>query len=134
MSGIEVQFVELDARGDARGALFRVPVEMIRALGGVGDIHFGDVRPGAIRGTHAHRGNAELLLVRWKDQCQLAWDNGEGTLAEIRAFDLPGTVALLLSPGCAHAIRNTGSQIMEFISLPSISYDITDVQRRILLA
>ncbi len=134
MSGIEVQFVELEDHGDARGALFRVPVELIRALGGVGDIHFGEVRPGAIRGNHAHRGNAELLLVTWKDRCQLAWDDGEGTQAEIREFDSRGTVALLLPPGCAHAIRNTGSQIMEFISLPSVSYDFTDVQRRILLA
>ncbi len=129
----EVLFAEIPNGGDVRGILFRVAPEMIRALGAVGDIHFGQLNPGALRGNHVHGGNSELLIIQWHDSCELAWDAGEGTAPSIRQFSGTGAAALFVPPGCAHAIRNTGSKVMEFVSLPSFSYDITDVTRRELL-
>jgi dTDP-4-dehydrorhamnose 3,5-epimerase-like enzyme len=132
-SHTEVRFVRIEDRGDARGALFRIPGELIELLGAVGDIHFGEIRPGATRGNHAHAGNAELILFQWNDRCQIAYDQGEGQPATILNLEGHGAAALYVPPLCAHAFRNTGTEVMGFTSLPSSSYDISDLIRRTLL-
>ena len=132
MSG--VRFVRLDDQGDARGALYRIPAELLRELGHVGDIHFGEIRPGALRGNHAHSGNTELVLLSWKDQCEIAYDEGEGQESKVVHLEGRGSAALLIPPNCAHAFRNTGAEVMEFTSMPSAPYEITDWVRRTLLS
>jgi dTDP-4-dehydrorhamnose 3,5-epimerase-like enzyme len=133
MSVSEPRFVQLEDQGDARGALFRVPAELLEKLGPVGDVHFGTILPGALRGNHAHRGNSEVLLLQWKDRFQVAYDRGDGDSKTVIELEGHGAAALLLPPLCAHAIRNTGAEIVEFTSMPSSPYDITDVVRRTLL-
>ena len=129
----EVTFVRLENRGDARGALYRLPSHLIELLGPIGDIHFGEIRPGATRGNHAHAGSAELILLEWGDCGQIAYDNGKGKPVAVVEVEGSGAAALFLPPHCAHAFRNNGNVVMEFTSIPSSPFDITDVIRRNLL-
>ena len=129
----EAIFVRLQNRGDARGALYRLPTDLIELLGPVGDIHFGEILPGAMRGNHAHAGNSELIMVQWDDRCEIAYDNGGDEPAIVVEVDGSGAAALFLPPLCGHAFRNTGSQIVRFTSLPSSPFDISDTIRRNLL-
>jgi len=130
MTQREAQFVKLEDGGDMRGVLFGVPMSLFESLGPVGDFHFGEICSGSMHGNHAHLGNSELLLVKWKDRVQIAYDNGADQFPIVVELEGSGAAALLLPPGCAHAIRNTGEAVMEFISMPSAPFDTKDIVRR----
>ena len=74
-----------------------------------GDQHHAETLPsGLVRGNSFHRTERELLIVLHDDAWTLAFDSGEGTPVETRAFSGSGAVRIEIDPGSAHAIRHDG--------------------------
>jgi len=70
--------------------------------------HAETLRSGLVRGNYVHRRERELLVVLHEDAWTLAFDSGEDTPVETRAFSGSGAVRVEIDPGSAHAIRNDG--------------------------
>ena len=66
------------------------------------------LRSGLVRGNYFHRHERELLVVLHDDSWTLAFDSGDHTPVETRAFSGAGAVRIEIDPGSAHAIRNDG--------------------------
>jgi len=96
---MSVRITPIAPSNDARGSRFQINDEW----------HAVTIRPGAVRGNHFHVRGSKMLIVLHTDRWTLAWDEGEGTPAQSRAFVAAGAVHLELDPGCAHALRNDGA-------------------------
>jgi predicted RNase H-like nuclease len=70
--------------------------------------HAETLRSGLVRGNYFHRHERELLVVLHDDSWTLAFDSGDHTPVETRAFSGSGAVRVEIDPGSAHAIRNDG--------------------------
>ena len=93
-----VRIFYLDDRGDQRGSSYTIEEQQLAFLGSVKDVHFSTTLPGHMRGNHFHRLRKEVLVVRFEDSWTLAWDQGEGTVNELRKFDGAGTATMGGSP------------------------------------
>jgi dTDP-4-dehydrorhamnose 3,5-epimerase-like enzyme len=106
VAGVEIHV--LAPEEDDRGRTYSMP-SLGEFLTRIADLHAMTIRPGAVRGNHFHRHKREALIVHFADRWELRCDAGEGTDVDARQFGGEGAVALLISPGCAHALRNTGA-------------------------
>ncbi|MDD5557503.1 MAG: hypothetical protein PHN82_09690 [bacterium] len=104
MRGVTIERIE--ARRDDRGVVFApVPADIL-ARGAVADIHVATMRPGAVRGNHAHPGRTESIsfagpmriVVRDAAGAREQYDFGAGEF-----------VRVTIAPGIAHAVVNTGT-------------------------
>jgi hypothetical protein len=62
----------------------------------------------------------EVLVVRFEDSWTLAWDQGEGSVPEIRRFDGAGTVVVEIEPLASHAVRNDGQQPLLIFAMTTV--------------
>ena len=118
-----VRIFYLDDRGDQRGASYTLQDQQLSFLGSVKDVHFSTTLPGHMRGNHFHRLRKEVLVVRFEDSWTLAWDQGEGTVPELRKFDGAGTVVVAIEPLAAHAVRNDGRKYLLIFAMTNGPYD-----------
>jgi UDP-2-acetamido-2,6-beta-L-arabino-hexul-4-ose reductase len=118
-----VRVIELEDRGDQRGSSCTLQERHFSFLGSVVDVHFSTTLPGHIRGNHFHRLRKEVLVVRFEDSWTLAWDQGEGSVPEIRRFDGAGTVVVEIEPLASHAVRNDGQQPLLIFAMTNGLYD-----------
>jgi dTDP-4-dehydrorhamnose 3,5-epimerase-like enzyme len=118
-----VRILELQDRGDQRGSSYSLHPQQFSFLGAVKDIHFSTTLPGHIRGNHFHRLRKEMLVVRFEDPWTLAWDRGEGTVAEIRTFQGAGTIVVEIEPLASHAVRNDGQRPLLIFAMTNGEYD-----------
>lgn len=108
-----VRITELDARRDARGSAFGVPLPFAN----IGECHIATIRPAAVRGNHFHARRREVLVVLYTDRWTLAWDDGQ------RAFEGSGAVLVEIEPLTAHAVRNDGSADLQILSMGDVVED-----------
>ncbi len=118
-----VRIFELDDRGDQRGSSYTLQERQFSFLGSVEDVHFSTTLPGHIRGNHFHRLRKEVLIVRYEDAWTFAWDQGEGTVPELRKFEGAGTVAVEIEPLASHAVRNDGQRPLLIFAMCNGIYD-----------
>lgn len=131
-----MRILVLEDRGDRRGSSYSLQKHQLDFLGAVADVHFSTTLPGHIRGNHFHRVRKEVLVVRYEDSWTLAWDQGEGTVPELRKFDGAGTVAVEIEPLASHAVRNDGQRPLLIFAMTDGLYDPVnpDSYGRIVLA
>jgi predicted RNase H-like nuclease len=108
-----VRITPLEARDDARGSSFGVPLPFATSA----ECHVATLRPGHVRGNHFHREGRELLVVIHRDRWSLYWDDGEKTPVQTRAFEGAGAVEIAIDAPCAHAVRNDGAAELQLVSL-----------------
>ena len=79
---------------------------------------------------------ATALVVRYEDSWTLAWDQGEGTVPEVRTFEGAGTVVVEVEPLASHAVRNDGQRPLLIFDMTNGLYDPAnpDSYSRIVLA
>ena len=118
-----VRIVELEDRGDQRGSGYTLQNRQVTFLGSVEDVHFSTTLPGHIRGNHFHRVRKEVLVVRYEDSWTFAWDDGEGTVTEVRKFVGTGTVVVEIEPLASHAVRNDGQRPLLIFAMTNGLYD-----------
>ena len=87
------------------------------------------LRSGLVRGNYFHRRDRELLVVLHEDSWTLAFDSGDDTPVETRAFSGSGTVRIEIDAGSAHAIRNDGRSDLHIF----VVGDAEDRERRMLM-
>jgi UDP-2-acetamido-2,6-beta-L-arabino-hexul-4-ose reductase len=131
-----VRILSLDDRGDQRGSSYTLQEQQFSFLGSVEDVHFSTTLPGHIRGNHFHRLRKEVLVVRFEDSWTFAWDQGEGTVPELRKFDGSGTIVVEIEPLASHAVRNDGQRPLLIFAMTNGLYDPVkpDSYSRIVLA
>ncbi len=131
-----VRILALDDRGDQRGSSYTLQDRQFSFLGAVEDVHFSTTLPGHIRGNHFHRLRKEVLMVRYEDSWTLAWDQGEGTVPELRKFEGAGTVVIEIEPLASHAVRNDGQRPLLIFAMCNGIYDPAnpDSYSRVVLA
>jgi UDP-2-acetamido-2,6-beta-L-arabino-hexul-4-ose reductase len=130
-----VHILSLDDRGDQRGSSYTLQDQQFSFLGAIKDVHFSTTLPGHIRGNHFHSLRKEVLMVRFEDSWTLAWDQGEGTVPELRKFDGAGTVVVEIEPLASHAVRNDGQRPLLVFAMTNGLYDAAnpDAYSRIVL-
>jgi len=94
-----MRITAIEPRNDDRGSRFQIDDEW----------HAVTIRPGAVRGNHFHLRGRKMLIVLHTDRWTLAWDEGEGTAVQSRAFEGAGAVHVEVDPFHAHALRNDGA-------------------------
>ncbi len=118
-----VRILTLDDHGDQRGSSYTLPEQQFSFLGSVVDVHFSTTLPGHIRGNHFHRLRKQVLVVRFEDSWTFAWDQGDGTVPEIRTFDGKGTVVIEIEPLASVAVRNDGQRPLLIFAMTNGHYD-----------
>ena len=113
----------LEDSGDARGGNFSIPNSSLEFLGSVCDVHFAEIRPGAIRGNHYHVHRRKMLCVHHTDAWSLHWDTGPDTPNQRENFEGSGVVIVEIEPLIAHAIRNDGRAEMQIVGLSNLVFD-----------
>ncbi len=116
---------KFDYCSDGRGESYRLSPEALAFLGRVAEMHVASIEPGAIRGTHTHRGRRELIFLSFRGRCKLAW-RPEGGEIRTEEFRDPGAVLLWVESGTAHAIQNTGDQPVQVVSCSNGEFDPAD--------
>jgi UDP-2-acetamido-2,6-beta-L-arabino-hexul-4-ose reductase len=113
-----------------------VPVPWAEFLPAARDLHVTTLVPGGIRGNHFHLLRREAIVVLHPGPWTLMWDEGEGTPVEEREFTGPGAVLVLVEPGAAHAVVNSGSMPLQTLGLTDAAYDpqAPDTYARVLRA
>lgn len=120
----EVKFEILADAGDARGRSHAVHRALLDFLDpGLCEVHVTTIREGCVRGNHAHMDKREVIVVIHEGQWSLHWDLGPGTQAHHQEFTGRGSVAIQVSPGSAHAIRNDGPADLVLVALSDREYD-----------
>jgi dTDP-4-dehydrorhamnose 3,5-epimerase-like enzyme len=113
----------LPDRGDVRGGSWSVPVPWSDFLPAVRDLHVTTLVPGGVRGNHFHLHRREAIVVMHMDAWTLVWDEGPGTTPATRVFGGPGAVLILVEPGAAHAVANTGTLPLHTLGLTDAPFD-----------
>lgn len=128
MAKITVELLE--NHGDARGESFSLSIQALQFLPTVKDIHVASIRPDAVRGNHFHLRRREIVIVTHLSTWAFCWDEGEHTHPRKRVFPGAGAVAILIEPGCSHAVENIGDSELSLVSLSSLQYDPTETVPR----
>lgn len=113
----------LDNLGDQRGVMHRVNRSSLDFLGRCREMHAGTIEPGAIRGNHYHTDRKELLIVIHSDRFRFVWQEKNQDNVHTETFAGSGAVAIEISPGAIHAIKNTGQQSMTLIACSDGPFD-----------
>ena len=109
--------------GDSRGRNFSLPASSLEFLGAVRDVHFAEIRPGAIRGNHYHVFRRKMVCVHYADAWSLHWDTGPDTPIQRQNFEGSGVVIVEIEPTISHAIRNDGSVEMQMVGFSNLVFD-----------
>jgi dTDP-4-dehydrorhamnose 3,5-epimerase-like enzyme len=126
----KIQIYELANYGDARGLSFTAPDEALKFVGRMADVHLSSTKPGAVRGNHYHLRRREAIVLLPGAQWSLHWDEGEGSVAQQRAFDGSVAVMVLVPPGASHAVRNDGNDVLWLAAISSEKYDPAETVAR----
>lgn len=128
-----VEAYVLSDEGDKRGHAWQVG-EHVDFLSAIEDVHMMTLDSGCVRGNHFHREKREMLIVAHEGEWALFWDDGPAEEPQERRFERPGVVAVLVPPGCAHAIENRGGGTMRIVAISDRRYDSSDpdAPRRVL--
>jgi dTDP-4-dehydrorhamnose 3,5-epimerase-like enzyme len=123
----------LSDEGDARGRAWALG-KGVGFLAAIEDVHVMTLNPSCVRGNHFHRKKREILIVEHEGEWTLFWDDGPESEPQARRFQQAGAVAVLVPPGCAHAVENCGPRAMRVISISDRPYDpnVPDAHRRFL--
>lgn len=124
-----MEVLALTDRADPRGSSFSVPAAWARFLPAAADLHVTSLRPGHIRGNHFHRTRKEIIVVIHRDVWTLHWDQGRGCSVHRRAFPGAGAVMVMVEPGAAHAVENSGAVELFTLGLTDGPYDPEDTVR-----
>jgi len=109
--------------GDSRGRNFSLPVSSLEFLGAVRDVHFAEIRPGAVRGNHYHAFRRKIVCIHYADAWSLHWDAGPDTPVQRQSFEGSGVVIVEIEPTIAHAVRNDGSVEMQMVGFSNLVFD-----------
>jgi dTDP-4-dehydrorhamnose 3,5-epimerase-like enzyme len=123
----KLRFTELPNTGDTRGSSFTLSPAMLSFLGRIEDVHVSSLLPGHVRGNHFHTRKKEVLIVLHQSAWTLHWDDGENTAVQVKEFSGRGSEAVLIEPGCSHAVRNIGGTELTILALNSEAYDPREV-------
>lgn len=120
---MSIEAFVLNDFGDERGSSFTVPAEVLAFLGRVADVHIATIVAGAVRGNHFHLRRKEAIVVVHRTEWRLHWDDGESTAVSKREFREGGAEVILVDPGNAHAVQNTGPEPLLIAAFSSEEYD-----------
>ncbi len=120
---MKIQISEVDNHGDARGFSFSAPRQALEFIGRIADVHLASVLPGGVRGNHFHIRKRQAIVFLPGSAWSFHWDEGENTTIQRRQFDGKSAVLVLISPGCAQAMRNDGSSPFWLVACSSELYD-----------
>lgn len=127
---MKIELSELTKGGDARGLSFSLPAAALEVLGNVADMHLASTCPQGVRGNHYHVSKREIILVLPGSAWSFHWDEGEGLPVQHRSFNGENAVLVQVSPGCSHAVRNQGSEVLWLLTCSSETYDPSKVVAR----
>jgi hypothetical protein len=127
-----VRIVHLTNSGlDGRGDSFTMPEDVLEFIGKIKDIHLASIVPSAVRGDHFHLRRREVLIISYSSPWAFYWDEGPEPSHHAEWFNGAGTAAIMVEPGCSHAVENTGTLALWMCALSSESYDPLDSVRRV---
>lgn len=122
-----VQRIQLDTKGDARGKLIaletlseQMPFEVKRAY------YIFDTTPGTVRGKHAHR-NLRQMLICVSGSCVIRCDKGDGSKPVDYLLDWPDQ-GLLVEGMVWHDMHHFSKGAVLLV-LASEHYDLSDYIR-----
>ena len=127
-----VRIITIGDRGDTRGLFFFAPRDAVDFLGDIKDVRAGTSKPGVVRGNNFNIVNRQAVIVIHESEWTLFWDSGEGTSPCHLSFQGTGAELVLVNPGCARAIQNTGDMDIVLVELSDAPYRADDVRRRVL--
>lgn len=121
-----IQILPLESAADDRGHSFYIPEEAVEFLGAIAEIHYATIVPGAVRGNHYHESRREAIFLDCSGEWRLAWRPTRMAASEEREFyDRRGTL-VLVEAGVAHAIENTGDELIRLVSFSDGRFDPDD--------
>ena len=112
-----IEIIKLKNYGDARGAMYSIPDTDMLFLDHIQNIHFGKMRPNAIRGNHYHHHSKEMLIIAYSDGWTLAWAKKDSAEVLKDEFTGSGAVLIKVNEGIGHTVKNTGNKDLEIIAL-----------------
>ena len=130
-----VKIIKLKNYGDTRGAMYSIPDTDMQFLDQIQNIHFGKIRPDAIRGNHYHHQSKEMLIIAYSDAWTLAWARKDSAEILKEEFTGCGAVLIKINEGVIHTVKNTGNGDLEIIALSNkvFSKENSDTISKILL-
>jgi dTDP-4-dehydrorhamnose 3,5-epimerase-like enzyme len=130
-----IEIIELENYGDARGALYNISDADLRFLDNIQNIHFGKIHPDSIRGNHYHHQSKEMLIICYSDIWTLAWARKDSSEIFRKEFTGSGAVLIKVDEGVAHSVKNNGDNDLEIIALSNriFSKESPDTYSKILL-
>lgn len=110
--------------GDHRGFSTVCKRDQFRLPADLQEVHCTTLSPGMIRGNHYHKVRIEFILVYFWDDCQIAWDEGEGTPIQVANFSGAGAIAITVESLHSHAVKNTGAREIVIVALSDFLYSV----------
>ena len=110
--------------GDHRGFSAVCKRDQFRLPADLQEVHCTTLVPGMVRGNHYHKARIEFILLYFWDNCQIAWDEGEGTPVQVAEFSGDGVIAIEVEPLHSHAVKNTGAEEMVIVALSDFLYSV----------
>ncbi len=129
--GINIHW--LKSARDERGDSFHVPDEIFDFLGGVSEMHFVTLVPGAVRGNHYHIGRKEFIFAYFTSPWRLAWRSKDEHTITTREFSGEGGVIVSIDSAVVHAVKNTGDTTLYLVSCSDAPYTAADTVRESIL-
>jgi dTDP-4-dehydrorhamnose 3,5-epimerase-like enzyme len=111
---------------DSRGQVFEPLAGDMAHAARWPNFHVATMEPGAVRGNHRHPQGTELIVLFGSDG-SLVYE--EGAARRKLSFDRGSALAVLIPPGVAHAIQNTGEGVLVLLCFQSRAYDPHDPDR-----
>ena len=108
-----IKIIPLENHGDQRGDSFPLPEDLFDFLENVNEVHMADIAPGAVRGNHYHNHKKEVLIIWFADNWTFAFSPAENAPPDIKEFTGRGMMFIEIEPQTAHAIKNTGRDILK---------------------
>jgi len=109
--------------------------EIFDFLGNVDEVHMAEIEPGAVRGNHYHKSKKEVMVVWYADNWSFGWQSAEETKTKVKDFNGRGAMIVEIAPEAAHAIKNSGDEILRIIAFSDKRSDPRqpDTHRKVLL-
>ena len=120
MNGLTIK--KLETYQDARGWNTHPLNESALRDGWFANIHTVSMNPGAIRGNHRHAKQTEEVMIIGGPVLFVARDAETGESFE-RGFSPDEQLLITLSPGVAHAFKNTGGGVAYLLCATNLAYD-----------
>ncbi len=111
-----ISILPLTRRLDERGIGVSLSDKARAFLGDIAELHYVTINPGTVRGNHAHAKRREVILALFEDELTVAWRAPSVSHPESRTLRGGDAVEIAIEANVFHAIKNTGSDVINIVS------------------